>query len=308
MNNDPADVLTCLDAQREAIAAEGALRSADAVGPLLSDVAQLRNFADLNAVFQSKLRWVLGHDGCRYAGIREVTGDGNCFLRGFLFQLLSGVAANPAAAARLKDYIAAAKTPLVAQFGDYVEDFVEVTEETLDTILAGGPNVSAFVLKSVSEKGTADYLIYFLRMLLSWFLRGHAAAISPFIAATDTDTLSPAAQHKILNAIADGSDQGIVDAYCEALVEPVGVESDQFHIIALSALFNVKIEVLYVDNNVMEATPHGMRCQVHAFDPDTLASMAGDVKGVLPQPLFDGDAVGISMLYRPGHYEILYRK
>ena len=305
------DFLACLDAQRSAIAAEGALRSSDVVGPIIPDPTKLTNFSDCNPMFQNKLRWVLGQPS--YKGIREVAGDGNCFLRSFLFHLLEGIAVDAAAGGKagitLREYISAIKAPLVQQFGDYMEDFVEVTEETIDEVLkaVGTPNVAKVVIDAVSVKGTADYLIYFLRMAQSWFLRGHAAAFSPFIAGTDMDSLSPAAQTKILNAIADGSDQGIVDAFCESQVEPVGVDSDQFHILSLCALFNVRVEVVYLDNNALEVVEDGsMKCQVHSFDGSVLAGMAGSLNGVLQEPLFpNSEGANVAVLYRPGHYEII---
>jgi hypothetical protein len=299
------DALACLDSQRAEIAAEGALRSGGcAVGPKTTDPTKLTSFETCNPTFQRKLRWVLGS----YSGVREVVGDGNCFLRSFLFHLLQGIAVNAASGATLRDYVAAIKAPLVQQFGEYVEDFVEVTEETIEEVLkaAGTPNVEATILAAVSDKGKADYLIYFLRIAQSWFLRSHASAFAPFIAGTDMDSLSPSAQSKILNAIADGSDQGIVDAFCEFQVEPVGVDSDQFHILSLCALFNVRVEVAYLDNNAMEEVGDGMKCQVHSFDGSVFAGAAGAIKEPLfPKPEDKAQAPDIAVLYRPGHYEIL---
>ena len=63
-------------------------------------------------------------------------------------------------------------------------------------------------------------------------------------------------------------------------VEPMGKESDHIHIIALTSTLGVPVSVEYMDRG------ESSRCITHNFPEDS-------------QPL-------ITLLYRPGHYDILY--
>ena len=66
-------------------------------------------------------------------------------------------------------------------------------------------------------------------------------------------------------------------------VEPMAKESDQIHIIALTDALGVCVRVVYMDRGGNSSVNH------HDFPED------GD------QPL-------VNLLYRPGHYDILYQK
>lgn len=71
--------------------------------------------------------------------------------------------------------------------------------------------------------------------------------------------------------------------FCRQEVEPMFKESDHIHIIALSSALNVAVRVRYMDRgNSAEAIAH---------------DFSDDVEGKAPQ---------IHLLYRPGHYDILY--
>ena len=71
--------------------------------------------------------------------------------------------------------------------------------------------------------------------------------------------------------------------YCQRHVECLGVESDQIHIIALSKALRVDVEIAYLDGNVGPLD----RIQFKPGAPSLL---------------------GVQMLYRPGHYDLLYPK
>ncbi|XP_056588081.1 ubiquitin thioesterase OTUB1a [Triplophysa dalaica] len=72
-----------------------------------------------------------------------------------------------------------------------------------------------------------------------------------------------------------------VREFCQQEVEPMSKESDHIHIIALAQVLNVCIQVEYMDRGEGGTVNH------HIFPED------GDPK--------------IFLLYRPGHYDILYK-
>lgn len=69
--------------------------------------------------------------------------------------------------------------------------------------------------------------------------------------------------------------------FCSHEVEPMYRESDHIHIIALTNALKVPVGIIYLDRNELEDAP-----QVHSFPDDSKPS--------------------IFILYRPGHYDIIY--
>ncbi|RWW20940.1 hypothetical protein GW17_00014924, partial [Ensete ventricosum] len=84
--------------------------------------------------------------------------------------------------------------------------------------------------------------------------------------------------------------------FCKASVEPMGEESDHVHIIALSDALGVPIRVVYLDRSSCD--PGAPTVNHHDFMPNE--SSASNVC-LLPRPR-------VTLLYRPGHYDILYPK
>lgn len=68
--------------------------------------------------------------------------------------------------------------------------------------------------------------------------------------------------------------------FCHQEVEPMFKESDHIHIIALSSALNVGVRVRYMDR--------------------------GDSSEVIAHDFPEGSKVAVHLLYRPGHYDILY--
>ncbi|KAK0056914.1 ubiquitin thioesterase OTUB1 [Biomphalaria pfeifferi] len=77
-----------------------------------------------------------------------------------------------------------------------------------------------------------------------------------------------------------------VKQFCSQEVEPMGKESDHIHIVALTKALEVPIRVEYMDRE-------GLTCNAFTFS----ASDTSDDLLVKP---------AVSLLYRPGHYDILY--
>uniref|UniRef100_A0A0B6Z667 Ubiquitin thioesterase n=1 Tax=Arion vulgaris TaxID=1028688 RepID=A0A0B6Z667_9EUPU len=77
-----------------------------------------------------------------------------------------------------------------------------------------------------------------------------------------------------------------VRQFCSQEVEPMGRESDHIHIVALTKALDVPICVEYMDRE-------GQTCNAFVFNP------SDDPKSANPTP-------AVTMLYRPGHYDIIY--
>lgn len=81
--------------------------------------------------------------------------------------------------------------------------------------------------------------------------------------------------------------------FCKTSVEPMGEESDHVHIIALSDTLGVPIRVVYLDRSSCDSG--NLAVNHHDFVP------SGEDSEMSAEPV-------VTMLYRPGHYDILYAK
>lgn len=79
----------------------------------------------------------------------------------------------------------------------------------------------------------------------------------------------------------------------------MGEESDHVHITALSDALGVPIRVVYLDRSSCDSA--GVSVNHHDFIPAVggLPNASGSTETVSPF---------ITLLYRPGHYDILYSK
>ncbi|KAL5712028.1 ubiquitinyl hydrolase 1 [Ranunculus cassubicifolius] len=92
----------------------------------------------------------------------------------------------------------------------------------------------------------------------------------------------------------------ILSQFCKASVEPMGEESDHVHITALSDALGVLIRVMYLYRSSCDAS--GVSVNNHDFIPSADSSLnATNDDGVHVKPV-------MTLLYRPGHYDILYPK
>ena len=77
-----------------------------------------------------------------------------------------------------------------------------------------------------------------------------------------------------------------LDDFISSQVEPMSVESDQIHIAAMANAFGLTIKVADLDGSETELN-------YHEIEP--------------MQPLHVDENYIIHLLYRPGHYDILYK-
>ncbi|KAH9698374.1 OVARIAN TUMOR DOMAIN-containing deubiquitinating enzyme 1 [Citrus sinensis] len=97
-----------------------------------------------------------------------------------------------------------------------------------------------------------------------------------------------------------GLTNATVEQFCKSSVEPMGEESDHVHITALSDALGVPIRVVYLDRSSCDSG--GASVNHHDFIPtpgDCPNATSGSTETTIPF---------ITLLYRPGHYDILYPK
>jgi ubiquitin thioesterase protein OTUB1 len=87
-------------------------------------------------------------------------------------------------------------------------------------------------------------------------------------------------------------------------VEPMGEESDHVHIIALSDALGVPIQVMYLDRSSCDSG--NLSVNHHDFIPAANSS-EGEGDAAMSSTTA-AEKPYITLLYRPGHYDILYPK
>ncbi|KAK3093572.1 hypothetical protein FSP39_017552 [Pinctada imbricata] len=193
----------------------------------------------------------------RYTCVRRTRGDGNCFYRAFGFSYFERLLQDKKELQRFTDVAKSTRDDLIKlgfpefTIDDFHENFMEVV----------GKLESEFTLTELTDtfndQGLSDYLIVYLRLIVSGFLQKEAEFYTNFIE----------------------GDRSIKE-FCNQEVEPMGKESDHIHIIALTNALGVPVRVEYMDRG------EGDQCNHHDFP--------------------DGSKPGVILLYRPGHYDILY--
>jgi ubiquitin thioesterase protein OTUB1 len=113
-------------------------------------------------------------------------------------------------------------------------------------------------------------IVVILRLLTSSFLRQHASEYAPFI--YDESGIDCKDNLKKITV------------FCQKQVECIGIESDQIHIIALCKALKAKITLFYIDSGSEDKI---------TFEPDEADKHCKDL-------------VELSLLYRPGHYDLFY--
>ncbi len=227
----------------------------------------------------------------RYGGLRRVRGDGNCFYRSFLFRYLEHLVAkldeaNDAVAARIAaapDDAAAAAVALDCPEWTAVKAKIRESKQRL--LRVGYTEIAIDLFWEVFVKLLDELPTRSARALeelfrdetaesgyLIWYCRALAAA---FIK-EDPERFLPF----IL-----GSNHAEVNSFCTAEVEPMDRECEQVQIIALTEMLQIPVRIEYLDGRPLADGEH------------------------LTQLCFpEGVESQIVLLYRPGHYDILYPK
>lgn len=253
---------------------QNAIRAEVEKAPLLTDYLSMVTLEEEyetanNPVFREKAKQLAE----TYAKLRRSRGDGNCFFRCFIFAYLEGLCrrADAQELEGARGTVRAWRAKLLeVGFQELVfEDAMEMLLEHME-IKGTSSSTAADLLVKYNDDQVSNYILMFLRMVTSGEIQRRSEFFAPFILGlSDMD----------------------LDTFCRCNVEPLGEEADHIHITALTDALNVAIRVVYLDGSAMAALG-GVTSDVnhHDFIPESL-----------------GDVVpNIVLLYRPGHYDILY--
>ncbi|XP_010250517.1 PREDICTED: ubiquitin thioesterase otubain-like isoform X1 [Nelumbo nucifera] len=232
-------------------------------------------------ILQEKIKLL----GEQYTAIRRTRGDGNCFFRSFMFSYLEHIleSQDKAEVDRIIVNVEQCKKTLQSLgYADFTfEDFFALFLEQLESVLQGSDSsISHDELVTRSrDQSISDYVVMFFRFVTSGEIRRRSDFFEPFIL---------------------GLTNASVEQFCKSSVEPMGEESDHVHITALSDALGVPIRVVYLDRSSCDTG--GVIVNHHDFLPTVsdLQNVAEGGSGTV-KPF-------ITLLYRPGHYDILYSK
>ncbi|GAA5930667.1 OTU family ubiquitin thioesterase [Sporobolomyces koalae] len=276
--------------------------------PLLGNVEPLEDLLreyQPTSGYHAKIQRLIS-DG--WTGIRRSRGDGDCFYRAFIFSLLSTYLALPAVhSARLLATFESLLALLSAcGFEEIVwRDFWEPLRDILRQMgpeqkdggarQNGQPRLGPGQLFELfNDQETNSCVIVHLRLLTSAYLRSHADDFTPFLFALEDDP-------RFLTR------DGPLDlvTFCQYHVEPVNREADHLQIVALTRALSTPIRIAYLDQSGVvnegkaAGDEHGLQgagAEVNFIEFEEDRAKEDGVVTV------DG-----ALLYRPGHYDILYR-
>ncbi|KAL1903448.1 hypothetical protein Sste5346_000075 [Sporothrix stenoceras] len=213
-----------------------------------------------------------------YPLYRAVRGDGNCGWRAIGFCYFEALIYNDNVQLisdekkrllELNDYIRD-----VGGYDPYVyEDMVEETDLLFDAILKALPDTEQAiraVTEAFNDDSAGNAIIYHLRLLTASYLKGNVGVYEGFI-------------------VHDG---GVI-GYCQEWIERPNCEIDHLRVEVLASILlkpsDMVLEIAYLDRS------NGSTVSVYKF-PDTNIGRAEDTI-----------TMRMSLLFRPDHYDILYR-
>lgn len=233
------------------------------------------------SVFRAKIQRLAD----KYEGIRRARGDGNCFFRSFMFSYLERIleTKDEAEAQRMLARLPYCRKLLIsAGYLEFTwEDFMTVFSEQIESVRPMLETTISLdtLVQRCRDSGVSDYVVMFFRFVTSCEIQHRAEFFEPFVFGT--------------------SDMSVIK-FCRTCVEPMGEESDHIHITALIDVLQVPVRVVYLDGSLSGNDAETADVNHHDFIPgesDGSASVVQEIK----EPF----AV---LLYRPGHYDILYPK
>jgi len=151
---------------------------------------------------------------------------------------------------------------------EVIEDFYEGVYQLLQSISKG--NVNDESLWSMFQVGmTSNCIVWYFRAVTSAFLKKNREEFEPFLE-VEMD----------------------MNQYCAKFVEVMDKEADHIHVTVLTRALRVPVEIAYLSgSDALEEV------NFHEFYPESEEN-----NGVPTVPLKP-----LVLLYRPGHYDILYR-
>ncbi|XDG07523.1 hypothetical protein ABKA04_007138 [Annulohypoxylon sp. FPYF3050] len=211
-----------------------------------------------------------------YSHYRPIQGDGNCGWRAIAFGYFESLVK------RGEVLYVRGELARLTSFNHYIEHvgghspwlFEDMVAETwallhaVATAMAAGQDPMPLVLEKFNNPESSQSIVYHMRLIASSWLKGNPANYEPWIS-------------------------GTIENYNQDTIMPIDREIDHIGVVLLHDFLlkpaNIILEIAYLDRSEgVEVNVHRMPEEANGKDPATLGPI-------------------IYLLYRPGHYDILYR-
>jgi ubiquitin thioesterase protein OTUB1 len=204
--------------------------------------------------------------------LRKARKDGSCFYRAFIYRLCEILCMGETYFKKFdifKKIERASAMLLEAGFEKLVfEDFEIYFVEFLKSIQSGATNILN-LHQALSDKSLYDYYVMYLRLIISAYVRTSGPLFEAYFE-SDHD----------------------LKAFCNREIEPIDAEADQLQMISLFNVLEIPVRIFYIDNS-SQPFP-------------TVFSLPDQSDGTKENVLATQNDYLIQLLYRPGHYDILY--
>jgi ubiquitin thioesterase protein OTUB1 len=224
----------------------------------------------------------------QYTSYRGIRGDGNCYYRAFLFALVEHLCNKCTATdelSRIRDYVNRSIEDIVKCGYDrftidmFHEEMVEllaaIAKEREQQGKSSPSSISSSLYNRLNvENATSDYCVWYLRVITSAYLK------------SDPDRFVHFLDNPLYIDVA---------TYCTKEIDPMGKECSMVGVLALAEAFGINVDIEYMDGRPLDGTNNNNKLVKHSF-------------GNHDDKKSDNDSIlRITLLYRPGHYDILYK-
>ncbi|KAG8997515.1 hypothetical protein FRB94_007640 [Tulasnella sp. JGI-2019a] len=276
---DETTSLTSLSAHEISVLTQQLKEEQANTRPLISaalDISVLRaEYEHGNQAIREKIGWLQSQG---WHGMRRTRGDGDCFYRSLAYAYVERLihAQDRGLAVATARSILERSLPLLelAGFEKMVyEDFYDTFVYAIDSVVKpdeyGKTLDETGLLKFFQTPELSNSVVVFLRLVTSAQIRADPESFEPFL--FNPDTFEPVS----------------VRTFCETQVEATGKEADHPQITALTRALSINVHVAYLDGS----TGTGGTVDFVKFEPVEDAE--------------DDGAKPVTLLFRPGHYDIL---
>ncbi|WIA11864.1 hypothetical protein OEZ85_011950 [Tetradesmus obliquus] len=253
------------------------IRESESNKPYIGDKESLdalkAEYANGSQVFVAKI----SNLQTQYSSMRRTRGDGNCFFRSFIYGYLEWLLLHQQEqeCQRFTKCLQGWKQKLQDIGYDSIvfEDPLDMLLQQVQAILIG-PGVEGGIdeqqlLANFHDDTWSNTCVMLLRFITSAEIKRRVDHFEPFVV---------------------GQYEMDVATFCERSVDVMGEESDHIHAQALTDAVQVPVRIVQIDSS------GGQEASVVDMKPEGLSA---EEQAALGPPK-------VHMLYRPGHYDILY--
>lgn len=251
--------------------------------PLISSAEPLNalreEYANGTGNFLEKIEWLLSQG---WRGLRRTRGDGDCFYRSLAYAYVERLlfAEDQGLAVASAKSILEKNLKVLDQVGfeklayeDFYDAFIEVIDLIVTPNRHGQKLDARTLLEFFQTPELSNSAVFFLKLVTSAQMRSEPVLYEGFLISPDT-----------------GDPMGVKE-FCERFVEAAGKEADDPMISALTSALSVPVNVAYLSNA-------GFSDSSHKVNFVEFQSEGTGLSGAEP----------ITLLYRPGHYDILEKR